>query len=109
MITGDASLPRAMSRGGIVALRYCVWVPAGVIVICVCVLFSGVLPPRSPRIADLGLIIGAMSFIEAVSLGVMIGSPLKEAHRTNARLRFDGDSRRPFSFARSCSSYDNDH
>jgi hypothetical protein len=72
-MNGDASLP-AMSRGGVLALCLCVLVPAGVIAICIGILFSGVLPPRSPRIADIGLIIGAMSLIEVVSFGVMVGS-----------------------------------
>jgi len=70
----DASLPRAMSQGGVMALRLCVLVPAGVIAICVCILFSGVFPPRSPRIADVGLVLAGMSFIEAVSFGVLVGS-----------------------------------
>jgi hypothetical protein len=77
-MTRYAPLLPPISRTGLILLRYFVLIPAGVILICVCILLSGSLPPRSPRIADLGLLVAVTSFIEAVSFGVLVAGLLRK-------------------------------
>jgi hypothetical protein len=67
-----------ISRAGLRLLRYFVLIPAGIITICVSILLSGLLPTRSPRIADLGLLVAVMSFIEVVSFGVLVAGFLRK-------------------------------
>ena len=76
-MTRYAPLLPPITPSGLIVLRYFVLIPAGVITICVCILLSGLLAPRSPRIADLGLLVAVMSFIEAVSLGALVAGLLR--------------------------------
>lgn len=49
-------------------LQYGVLVPASIIFVCVAVLFSRMLPPRSPWIADIGILLAAMTLVETIPL-----------------------------------------
>jgi hypothetical protein len=48
-------------------LKVCLLTPAVAIFVCVAILLSRVLPPRSPQIADIGLVILAMTVVELIA------------------------------------------
>ena len=55
------------TRGGFgTALKFCLLAPAIAIFVCIAILLSHMLPPRSPRVADLGLVIVAMTLVELI-------------------------------------------
>jgi hypothetical protein len=58
-------------------LRLAVAVPAVSILICIVILASGTLSPRSPYIATISLIIDTMSVVEVISFTILLRSLVK--------------------------------
>jgi hypothetical protein len=65
------------TKGGTLALSWCVVLPAILIVACIGTLVSGQLSPRSPHIATITLIVDVMSVIEVASLAIFLRCLIK--------------------------------
>ena len=69
-------------------LKVCLLTPAISIFVCVAVLFSRILPPRSPHILELGLVIFAMTVVELIAIVTAIVRLIQTADLRTRRNAF---------------------